>query len=175
MPQFHEINEEVKLLLDFGTGDHRMVFNINEIYSDLGESICLGLLFFHSLTGCDSTSAFVAKTKNAFYHHWLRYDREEELNWAFQQLSWLPSMSTLLSVMEVIERFVCSLYGESTPNIDEARFNLFSHSADDNLRRLPPTKNALKMHVQRAAFQAGWVWGNSLTQDNLFVYLIGYG
>ena len=46
MPQFLELNENVCIWIDFGTGDHRRLISINDSYDELGDSICLGLLFF---------------------------------------------------------------------------------------------------------------------------------
>ena len=33
-----------------------------------------------------------------------------------------------------------------------------------DLRVLPPSKNALRLHILRSAYQAGWIWGNSVSQ-----------
>ena len=55
MLQFLELNENVCIWADFGTGDHRRLISINDSYDELGDSICLGLLFFHCFTGYDST------------------------------------------------------------------------------------------------------------------------
>ena len=46
MPQFLELNKNVCIWADFGTGDHRRLISINDSYDELGDSICLGLLFF---------------------------------------------------------------------------------------------------------------------------------
>ena len=65
MPQFISINKNVDLFCDFGTGESRKMIIINPLFEYLGEEVCLGLLFFHSFTGCDSTTSFygLSKTK----------------------------------------------------------------------------------------------------------------
>ena len=44
-------------------------------------------------------------------------------------------------------------------DIDANRFDLFSTSAAE----IPPSKNALKLHIMRSAYQSGWVWRNTLS------------
>ena len=42
---------------------------------------------------------------------------------------------------------------------------MYSASTSFDLRELPPSKNALELHIiLRSAFQAGWIWGNTLSQ-----------
>lgn len=84
---------------------------------------------------------------------------------AFQQLSWLPSLDYIQNTSTVIEQFVAHVYGQKgSLTIDNARFSLFSSSQSGNLREFPPSRDALKQHVLRSAFQAGWVLGNTLYQ-----------
>jgi hypothetical protein len=66
MSQLLEFNEEIQVWLDFGRGANRKTYNVNRIFNELGESLCLGLPFFHSFTGCDSTSSFFEKSKGPF-------------------------------------------------------------------------------------------------------------
>ena len=42
------------------------------------------------------------------------------------------------------------------------RHMMFQKSSENNLRKLPPTKDSLKMHVLRSAYDAGWMWGSIL-------------
>ena len=91
MPQFLELNENVCIWADFGTGDHRRLLSINDSYDELGDSICLGLLFFHCFTGCDSTCGFFRKTKRFWYDLWMKRQAQDNITSVFQHLSWLPS------------------------------------------------------------------------------------
>ena len=75
MVQFININEHVSIMVDFGSGDSRRTISINRSFSELGDAVCLGLPFFHILTGCDSTSAFYKKTKKVFFESWMDYNK----------------------------------------------------------------------------------------------------
>ena len=59
MSQFYNNDNRIKIFCDFGTGYHRKVIPIHSMHQRLGEEICLGILFFHAFTGCDSTSSFL--------------------------------------------------------------------------------------------------------------------
>ena len=37
--------------------------------------------------------------------------------------------------------------------------------SENNLRKLPPTRDSLNLHVLRSAYTAGWVWGSILQGD----------
>ena len=83
----------------------------------------------------------------------------------FEKLSWIPSKQTVEEGFIILEKFVSELYSKSlSMSIDEVRLDLFSNSTIENLRKLPPSKDALFHHTLRSAFQAGWVWGNTLKQ-----------
>ena len=84
---------------------------------------------------------------------------------AFQSLSWTPS-SEFGQSMDVLEQFVCHVYGQKhITMVDEARFVIFASLQSGNLREIPPSKGALKQHVLRSAYQAGWIWGNTLSAN----------
>ena len=53
--QFIQYNEDVDIWIDFGSGDHRRFISINRSYNLIGDSINLGLQFFHAFSGCDSS------------------------------------------------------------------------------------------------------------------------
>ena len=95
MPQFLELNENVCIWADFGTGDHRRLPSINDSYDELGDFICLGLLFFHCFTGCDSTCSFFRKTKRFWFDLWMKQQVQDNVTSVFQHLSWLPSEDIL--------------------------------------------------------------------------------
>ena len=46
-----------------------------------------------------------------------------------------------------------------------ARYQIFEYRADLDMRVLPPTKDALILHISRGAFIAGWYWGLSHVPD----------
>ena len=71
MPQFIELNCNIKLWVDFGTGAHQKYISIDDVYEYLGDSISLGFMFFHAFTGCASTSSFYKKSKTNWLIAWM--------------------------------------------------------------------------------------------------------
>lgn len=53
---------------------------------------------------------------------------------------------------------------KSFEELNECRFALFQRSTSNDLKILPPSADALFLHSSRCAYQAGWVWGNTITQ-----------
>ena len=99
------------------------------------------------------------------FEFWMKYSDEPELSAVFQQLSWQPSKEIIDKCLPVIEMFLNYCYGqESLTSVNEAHFRIFKSSASRNLRELPPCRSSLELHVQRSAYQSGWVWGNTLSQ-----------
>ena len=169
MSQFFLRNESTEILIDFGTGSSRRILDMNLIYEHVGESISLALPFFHSFTGCDSTASFYGKSKKFWYELWMKQINEpEDITSAFTQLSWLPSTETFEQNFRALENFVVAAYNfkDRKPEVtlEETRYNFFTMTAKMDLRLLPPSKNALKMHVLRSSYQAGWIWGNAISQ-----------
>ena len=85
---------------------------------------------------------------------------------AFQQLSWLPTNETFGNNMDIIEQFVATLYCKDVAELGHTRFEMFLHSATNDFRKLPPSRRSLEQHVKRSSYQAGWVWGNTLSCRN---------
>ena len=164
MSQFIELNDNVMIWVDFGTGGHRRTISINSSFIALGESTCLALSFFHAFTGCDSTCSFYRKTKKIWFEIWMKCPMWNKLTTAFQQLSWLPSSEVVKANLCVIEQFVTHVFLKKDMELDDARYTIFSSSTSDNFREMPPSSDALEQHILRSAFQAGWVWGNTLSQ-----------
>ena len=89
---------------------------------------------------------------------------KDSITQAFSELSLLPSEDTVNRHLGVIEKLVIAVYrGDTGVDIDANRFDLFSTSAAGNVREIPPSKNALKLHIMRSAYQSGWVWRNTLS------------
>ena len=167
MTQFKTMRQDVELWVIFGTGNNRRTISINKTLEVLGDSISLALPFFHAFTGCDSTCAFFRKTKPIFFKLWMSSPFKDVITQAFHDLSWLPKKETVIKHFDTIEKFIVAAYkGDISSTIDVTRFDLFASSATGNLREIPPSRNALQMHVLRSAFQSGWVWGNTLSAEN---------
>ena len=63
----HSIN--AKMIFCIGTKQRRGYLDMTAIGQSLGEDVCKALPGMHALTGCDSTSAFVAKGKRQAFHY----------------------------------------------------------------------------------------------------------
>ena len=159
---------DLQLIVDFGVPDKRKFYSITEAHKKLGGDVADAMPVFHSFSGCDSVSAFFGHSKNAQFKAWMNHSKLTELTAALRGLSCCPDIETVKNSMEVIEPWVMSWYNKAglydCASIDGLRFQLFKHSVKDELRDLPPSKDALLQHLLRAAFQAGWLWGNSLRQ-----------
>ena len=83
---------------------------------------------------------------------------------AFQELSWLPSEQTVARCMPVIAAFVSYAYVKKEVCVNELKYEIFVSSSSNELRDIPPSLDALSPHVCLSAFQAGWIWGNSVSQ-----------
>lgn len=72
--------DNVKIWLQFGTGNNRRLVNVNKIYSSLGKKVCEGLPAFHAFTGCDFNPSFyrVGKKKP-----WALYANNPKFQQAF--------------------------------------------------------------------------------------------
>ena len=66
--------------------------------------------------------------------------------------------------MAILQRFVILLYDSTSTKttVNEALKQLFVHKGRQ-FDNIPPTESALKEHVKRTAYQAGHIWGQTLT------------
>lgn len=129
------------------------VHNIN-----LSDEIRKSILQFHSLTGSDTTSQFAGIGKKSA---WKVYcDRNEKL---VEKLGEQPICNS--QVQSDVEAFICKLYCPETSvtDIQKIRSSMFRKSKK-TLENIPPTHDALKLHIKRSHFQA-FVWRHSLIAE----------
>lgn len=113
-----------------------------------------GLLAFHAITGCDTTNQFTGIGKRTAWKvfqqcpHLLQNFGEEEV----------PGQDTLC----LAEEFVGKLYDpkSTSKSIHEVRCALFG-KVKANVDTLPPTQDALSLHLMRAHYQTK-IWKQSL-------------
>ena len=123
-------------------------------------------MMFHAFSGCDSCSAFFRQTKSTMLKTWRSFEKSKELSDAFRDLSFCPSLELVEKHLPLIESYLCHTYGsKQIIELDRFRFDRFRFSTSDDLRELPPCSDALREHLKRAAYQAGWLWGNALEQQ----------
>ena len=60
--------------------------------------------------------------------------------------------------MDTVEEFIRLLCAVSESSLGAERLNKFQKSTDDDLRKLPPSSEALLQHTKRACYQAGYLW-----------------
>ena len=116
------------LWIEYGTADHLKLIPIHDIRLKVGSSRCDGLLFFHALTGCDSTTSFSGFSKVSAWN--LRNGLPDVVTALFKKLSiFNPSNDIDNDDMILIENFVSALFQRmhTLPNtsINETRKKLF--------------------------------------------------
>ena len=148
--------------VEYGTGNCLRAIPVHQIVQVLGPAKCQGLPMFHALTGCDTTSAFCSIGKKTAWSAWKVFPSITEV---FKKLS-CKFDEILESDVQQLECFVVCMYDKTleVKNVNDARQILFS-SGTRTLERIPPTSAALFQHIKRSAYQAGLVWGQSLTTN----------
>jgi len=124
-----------------GTAKNRKCYPLHDVFKDMQPIVRENLVSFHAVTGCDTCSSFTGHGKKTCW----KVFKEQPLL--------LRGIGRDGDIAD-IEKFVCTLYG--TPDkesVDAARVHLFG-KAKQNLELLPPTKDALELHVKRANYQA---------------------
>ena len=74
--------------------------------------------------------------------------------------------------LNVLEMFVIELYSPAqqkvlTTSLSRMRLDNFKSSADDDLRKLPPSRSALCEHSKRASFRSGFLWKEAVENLNI--------
>jgi len=123
------------------------------------------ILGLHAFTGCDVTSAFVQKGK---VRPLRILQKHPEFSDTFKELGTSETISAEL--VNKLEKFVCHLYGKpaysSTNKLrhDLVRLkymakghSLLSCFDGFDISLLPPCRDALKLHIQRANYQT-FIW-----------------
>ena len=114
----------------------------------------------HAISGCDTVSTTYGIGKKTAWAVWRSMS---QLTPTFLRLSRAPTHISP-DEMEQIERYVVVLYQRTSAlsHVNEAKKQLFTHNR--KMENIPPTLHALEQHVERAVFQAGYIWGCSITR-----------
>ena len=121
-----------------------------DIVHVLGVKMCIPLLEFHAITGCDSTSSVpgIGKKKawdgfcrSIDHHDSLSFLREE------QELSLTTAGKCYLCLEPIY-----SIY-KKTSTADELRYLMFCQKKQKN-EMLPPTSDSLLQHLKQSNYQA---------------------
>ena len=114
----------------------------------MGAHLANTMIGFHAFTGYDTTSAFYGKGKVRPFEIMQKSARTRR---AISQLGeeWdVPDQVTV-----DLEEFVCQIYGTHETSANLARYKLFCAKSFGE-RKLPPTSDCLKLHIDRANYQA---------------------
>ena len=127
-----------------GTAKKQKYFNIRAIHENLLAGSVSALLPFHALTGCDTTSFICNHSKKSAWNVFLKHHT---------LLSSLVEGELSKEKVKEVEEFVFKMYKlDSIGSVDEARAILFSKKGKPEA--LPPTSDALSLHVKRVHYQA---------------------
>ena len=142
-----------KLLFSTSKKEERLL-NITAMRACLGGEFSNTLLGVHAFSGRDTVSCRVRKKT------WIKLlTRDTQVLDCFVNFG--DSFSFDEAVMAEVEKGVCKLYGcKSASNVNAARHTLFRSSALIG-RQLPPTRDALRLHIMRAWYQVT-IWKKAL-------------
>lgn len=146
----------------YGIGKSARYLSIHDIAEVLGERRAAALRGLHAFSGCDTVSYFSGKGKNTFYKAW--NTASDDVTEAFQALGSTDVVSK--KTMQALEHFTVKMYNGKCnhSSVDRLRKELFV-GENKPLYLIPPTADALRQHVMRSAYQAGQVWGRSLSGE----------
>ena len=148
---FHRIPSLQELWIEFGVGKHLKFLPIHEIANSLGPQACTAYLFFHSFSGCDTTSTLHRKGKKSFSDTWKKMASATPV---FEKMATSPG-DICQAGRDIIEQFVVALYCKAFDGtkVNEARRYLFA-SRGTAIENIPQTAAALNEHVKRSVLQA---------------------
>lgn len=105
------INQNLKISMRIGTGNNQRFIDVNKLYEHLGPELCSALPAFHALTGCDFNPSFFKKGKLKPFSI---LKNSKKYTKAFSDLG--ESNCNTNELFEIIEEYVCRLYGYKTLN-----------------------------------------------------------
>ena len=144
-----------ELWLKAGVGAKKIYIAIHDTSASLGPTLSRLLPVFHVVTGCDSVSAMSDIGKmSAFTYLQENIDDFSEMETFGESIT----NDINSNYIEGVIRFICALYDKQfkTANINELRHKLFTKKSLSG-EKLPPTLDALLMHLRRAAYQC-FIW-----------------
>ena len=135
--------------LYFQTGKRNLqrIISIDSMVQVLGTDVCKALIGLHVYSGCDSTSAFYGKGKKKAYDV---MESDPKFLQCFASLG--ESFTASPELVEVLEEFTCTLYGDTSKDINASRYKSFCATTSE--KSLPPCKDALLQHIKRCSYQA---------------------
>lgn len=158
LSNFHHIkahNPDAEIWISFKSAKKTRMISLNTVASNLGTTRCKAMALFHAFTGSDSTSAFKFKGKRYCCN---LMDKVPFLMEEFATVVDSP-FEISPSLKQAASNFVCRLYCNESDldnDVDIVRLKVFSQKTRD-VERIPPTRDALDLHLKRSVFQAS-IW-----------------
>ena len=143
---------ETRCFLDNGTGNNRKGLWLDNL--EMSEDAKLSLIGFHAFSGNDYISSFFRKGKSLC---WKVAEKNPRFLHAFQELG--VEWDLTPAVYEVLEEYVCNLYGARKRKVNSVRHQMFQRKYENenkivDLSSIPPCQSVLKLHISRANFVA---------------------
>lgn len=151
------IYQDIDLWVGFGTGKNYRHYHINSICHRLGEELSYSLPGFHAYSGCDTTSSFFGKGKKSAWEALKSYPEARKAFLYIHNHPFAP-VDSASQLFAHLERLTIILYDKTSQQekVNEARRELFSKKGR-SLENIPPTQDALLLHVKRTIYQSG-IW-----------------
>ena len=128
-------------------------YNVMDISKSFGKEVCLAILFFYCLTGCDTVSSLTGKGKCKAWDTWFNSKNKDEFTRVFKELGNQPVEITATQ-FEILEEFLRQLYSISETSLGAHMLSKFQKSTDDDLRKLPPSSEPFLQHIKRSCYQS---------------------
>ena len=140
------------------------VILIHKMFNALGEDRSKGLLMFHSLTGCNTTTGILGITKHTAFQKWLDIVVKDSYILAAMNTMTCHDLTAINfdynQQKGVIERFISRIHHADCNTMDDARLQLLLHKGVA-LQKLPMTSHTFENKLRRSMYQSS-IWTQSL-------------
>ena len=152
--------------LTSGRGESRSFFPVHSLYEQLPTNVADVLPAVHALTGCNTVSKVGTKSralKASFDHYNLIQD--------FGKAALSEDM--MISAEKFLLRSICTNQHVST--FDDLGVEIYhKNSLKFDIKRFPPSSNAVRVHIKRAYIQC-YIWINASNIETIQLDPINYG
>lgn len=148
-----------KVFMQLGHSHNQRIVAIRDIVDKIGTTVSQNLLAIHSLTGCDTTSAFYKIGKKTAFDILMKNAAN------LKDLQELPNLP-FDRAQEIAVHYVLLLYKNKQKDIrtlNELRL-FFTKNTNRSASEIPPTDDAFKLHLQRFVF--------SKCKENTYMYIL---
>lgn len=144
---------QCKVWMMSGTSKSQKYIPVHEIHNSLPDGSDRALLPFHALTGCDTTSYLYGHSKTAALKIFVT---------DFKLIEDVGEGQLTSEQSDKAEKFICKIYGQDSNKTNEARFVMYHRCNIPEM--LPPTSDAIRLHIARAHYQS-LVWKQANVTD----------